>query len=326
MWGGGADEAAARSMFERFAEAGGTFIDTADMYQDGESEQLLAKFLAHDRDHFVVATKFGLGSDGRPRISTTGNSRKNTIRSLEGSLRRLGTDHVDLLWVHWPDPLTPLEETMAALDDLVRAGKVLHIGLSNFPAWRAAHAATLAELRGWAPLTGLQFEYSLVERTAERELLPMADAFGLGTATWSPLGGGLLTGKYRQGSSGRLQDWDGGVVHQENTRQKTVVVDTVLAIAEELDAHPAQVATAWLLQRSPGATSPRIPIVGPRTLQQLDTYLGALRLELAPGHLARLNRVSAVPLGAPHEGARGGLPTILGGDPSAVALPPVPAP
>ncbi|GAA2154777.1 aldo/keto reductase [Kitasatospora kazusensis] len=322
-WGGGAEETESRAMFERFAEAGGTFIDTADVYSDGDSERMLAKFIGADREHFVLATKYGL-STGDVKISTTGNNRKNMVQALEGSLRRLGTSYVDLLWVHWPDPLTPTDEIMAGLNDLVRTGKVLYVGLSNFPAWQAARAATLAELRGWAPLTALQFEYSLVERSAERDLLPMADAFGLGVSTWSPLGGGLLTGKYRQGATGRLQDWNGGVVQKEDTRQKSETVDTVLAIADETGLSPAQVSLAWLLGRQPTGAAPRVPIIGPRSVEHLEAYLQSLDVELTAEQTDRLCLASAPVLGVPHDGVANAASTLVGGSFEAVHLPPLP--
>ena len=321
--GGGAEEDASRAMFERFADAGGTFIDTADFYSNGDSERMLAKFIAADRGHFVLATKYGQ-SAGDVRISTTGDSRKNMVQSLEASLGRLGTDYVDVLWVHWPDPLTPTDEIMAGLNDLVRAGKVLYAGLSNFPAWQAARAATLAELRGWAPLTAVQFEYSLAERTADRDLLPMAEAFGLGVTTYSPLGGGLLTGKYRHGTTGRLQDWNGAVLQKEDSRQKTQIIDAVLAVAAETSLSPAQVSLAWLLGRQPAAATPHVPIIGPRTVDHLDAYLQTLDAELTAEQVHRLDQVSAPALGAPHDGAADALTTMVGGSPAAVYLPPLP--
>jgi aryl-alcohol dehydrogenase-like predicted oxidoreductase len=321
-WGGGAEQPEARRIFDRFAEAGGTFIDSADVYSDGDSERMLGEFLAADRGHFVVATKFGM-SAGRRDISTTGVSRKNMIQSVEASLSRLRTDYVDLLWAHWPDPLTATEEVMAGFDQLVRAGKVLHVGLSNFPAWQAAHAATLADLRGWAPLTAIQFEYSLVERTGDRELLPMARALGLGVNLWSPLGGGLLTGKYRTTTTGRLTDWNGGVLRREDNEQRTAVVDAVLDIARSLDVSPAQVAVAWL-RTVPSIGTAVVPIIGPRDVPQLDDYLAALELTLPEADLRRLDEVSAVPLGVPHEATARNGDALLGGDGKAVDLPLLP--
>jgi aryl-alcohol dehydrogenase-like predicted oxidoreductase len=233
-WGRGSDPAESRAVFDRYAEAGGNFVDTADVYQFGESEEILADLLAADRDHFVLGTKFTMGADPKGGVSRTGNSRKNIVRSLEDSLRRLRTDRVDLYWAHMSDGMTPVDQVMRALDDLVSAGKVLYVGLSDFPAWRAARAATLAELRSWAPVTGLQVEYSLAERTAERELLPMAEGLGMGVTLWSPLGGGLLTGKQRRGEQGR-HDAGGGPVRTEGERE-TAILDAVEAAAAETGA------------------------------------------------------------------------------------------
>ncbi|MFE2276717.1 aldo/keto reductase [Streptomyces sp. NPDC059454] len=322
-WGGGAERSQARAIFEHFADSGGTFVDTADCYNYGEAESMVGDFVRADRDHFVVSSKFAYGDCEHPRVSDTGNSRKNMVRSVEASLRRLGTDRLDLYWVHFADPLTPIDEVMASLDLLVRSGKVLYIGLSNFPAWRVSRAATLAELRGWTPLAGIQLEYSLVERTAEREALPMAQALGLGVAAWSPLGGGLLTGKYRRGSSGRLTDWK-RAVQQEDTPQKTEVLDTVLSVAEQVGQSPASVATAWLRHRQAASTTALIPIVGPRDTTQLDGYLQTLDLELDLAHLARLDEVSRPDPGVPHGISASVLSRVVGGDPAKTVFPAVP--
>ncbi|MFF2374874.1 aldo/keto reductase [Streptomyces xiamenensis] len=322
-WGAGAEEDEARRIFERFAEAGGNFLDTADAYQFGESEELTGKFIATDRDHFVLATKFSLGAAPHPGMSSTGNSRKNMIASVEASLKRLGTDFIDLLWVHFPDELTPIEEILRGLDDLVSTGKIHHAALSNFPAWRVSRAVTLADLKNWAPVAGIQVEYSLVERGADRELLPMAQALGLGAALWSPLGGGLLTGKYRRGTEGRLTDL-GAVIHTESTGQKTAVLDTVLAIAQESGATPAQVAVAWVRERAARSATSLIPIIGPRSVTQLDSYLGALDLRLTPEQYTRLSEVSALPLGAPYAATAGSLGGLQGGDPDRVTHPALP--
>lgn len=311
-WGAGAEPDEARRMFDRFAEAGGTFLDTADAYQFGESEELVGKFIAADRDHFVLATKFTNGAGPQPGISRTGNSRKNMVTSLEASLRRLGTDYVDLFWVHFPDDLTPMEEILRGLDDLVSSGKILHAALSNFPAWRVSRAATLADLKNWSPVAGIQVEYSLVERTADRELLPMAESLGLGAALWSPLGGGLLTGKYRHSTEGRLTDLK-AVIHTESTQQKSAVIDAVLSVAEETGATPAQVSVAWLRERAAQASTSYVPIIGPRNLTQLDEYLAALDVRLTPKQFAHLSEVSAIPLGVPHEAAAGARDAVQGG-------------
>jgi aryl-alcohol dehydrogenase-like predicted oxidoreductase len=321
-WGMGAEPAEARRIFDGFAEAGGTFIDTADGYQAGQSETLLGEFLAADRDHFVVATKYSNGP-AEQDISRTGNSRKTMVASVEASLRRLRTDYIDLYWAHFPDEITPIEEVVGAFADLVRSGKILHWGLSNFAAWRVSRAATLADLRGWAPTAGIQLEYSLVERTADRELLPMAESLGLGAALWSPLGGGLLTGKYRESDAGRLTDWQ-RLVHTETTAQKTAVVDAVLAVAAEIGTVPAKVALAWLRERAARAATPFVTIIGPRTPRQLEDYLGALDVELTGAQYTRLTEVSAVPLGQPHDLVAAQQDVILGGDATRVIRPAVP--
>ena len=228
-WGYGAELDEARRMFGRYLEAGGNFIDTADNYQVGQSESLLSELIAPVREKVVLASKFTLGlMPDQAGIAAVGNSRKVMLQSVEASLKRLNTDRIDLLWVHMPDGVTPMEEIMRGLDDLARAGKIVYAGLSDFPAWRVARAATLAELRGTLPIAGVQIEYSLVERTAERELQPMAQALGLGTVGWSPLGGGFLTGKYRRGEVGRATQL-GVLIHQEDSAQKAAVLDALEA-------------------------------------------------------------------------------------------------
>src|SRR5712691_10808252 len=206
-WGHGADPTESRRMFDGSLEAGGNFLDTADTYQFGESESLLGAFVHATREDLILASKYSLSASPHGNLVETGNNRKAMVRSLEASLKRLHTDRLDLYWVHMPDGMTPIDDIMRGFDDLVRAGTILYAGLSDFPAWRVARAATLAEWRGWVPLAGVQLAYSLVERTPERELLPMAAAFGLGTVAWSPLGGGVLTGKYRKGEMGRQRGW-----------------------------------------------------------------------------------------------------------------------
>ena len=204
-WGFGADEKEAHRILDAFAEAGGNFIDTANKYHEGQSEEILGSFLGPDRDRFVVASKYTLAMrPGDPNAA--GNSRKNLRASVEASLRRLRTDHLDLLWVHAWDYATPVEEVMRGLDDLVSAGKVDYVALSDAPAWIASQANTLAALHGWSPFVALQVEYSLIERTADRELLPVAEAFGLSVTAWAPMGTGILTGKYTRGASTLPED------------------------------------------------------------------------------------------------------------------------
>ncbi|MBK6511747.1 MAG: aldo/keto reductase [Haliea sp.] len=305
-WGYGADTEAARCIYTQYREAGGNFIDTADQYQFGQSESMLANFIAAEREDLVLATKFSLGDSPDAGLQRTGNSRKAMVQSVEASLRRLNTDRIDLLWVHMPDGVTPIEEIARGFDDLIRSGKVLYAGLSDFPAWRVAAGATLAELRGWAPISAVQLEYSLVERSVERELLPMAAAFDLGVVGWSPLGGGLLTGKYRKGETGRAQGL-GAVIHSESDARKTATLDTVLALAQETGLPAGQIAIAWVMSKGV------LPIIGPRTEQQLTDNLAALDVVLEPTHLARLDAASAIAPGFPHEVVAASAPGLAGG-------------
>ena len=309
-----------RQIFDAFVAAGGTTFDTSNVYQDGQAETVLGELLGRDRDDYVVITKYSGTRQERPRPGTTGNSRKTMVRSLEASLCRLKTDYVDVFMPHFPDGLTPIEEILAGVDDLIRAGKILHGGLSNFPAWRVAGAAVRADLRGMTPLVGIQTEYSLAERSAERELLPMVQAHGLGALLYSPLAGGLLTGKYRQGEQGRLSARGDAV---EGTTQRTAVVDAVLEIADETGTSAVQVSLAWLRRRAALASTALIPIVGPRSLSHLEAYLRSLDLELDEQHYDRLDEISAVRLGAPHEDVAGALSHGFDGDRSLLDAPPV---
>ena len=320
-FGGPAGPEAAREIFEAFAAAGGTTIDTSNIYQDGRAETVLGGLLGHRRDDFVVITKYSGTRQDQPRPGTTGNSRKTMIRSLEASLGRLGTDYVDVFMPHFPDGVTPIEEILAGFDDLIRAGKIRHGGLSNFPAWRVAGAAVRADLRGLAPLVGIQSEYSLAERSAERELLPMAQAHGLGVVLYSPLAGGLLTGKYRQGDQGRLSARGDAV---EGTAQRTAVVDAVLAVADEIGTSAVQVALGWLRRRAALSATALIPIVGPRTPAQLAEYLRSLELDLGDHHYQQLDKVGAVRLGTPHEDVAAALSHGFDGDRGLLDPPAVP--
>ncbi|RZT92198.1 aryl-alcohol dehydrogenase-like predicted oxidoreductase [Advenella incenata] len=286
-WGYGADSDVSTAIFNAYAEAGGNFIDSADVYQFGQSEQLLGSLLAGRRENFVLATKFTRGATSNPNRLAMGNSRKAMIASLEASLKRLKTDHIDIYWVHWPDGVTPTEEIIRGFEDLARAGKILYAGVSNFPAWRLARAATLAELTGAVPIAAAQFEHSLVHREPEAELFPASHALGLGIVTWSPLGGGMLTGKYRKGEAGRAEGFGGKVFQPENSAQRTQVLDTVIYIAKELGVTPGQVAIAW------AGTHGAVPIVGPRSPAQLADNLGALSLTLSAQQLDRLDSVSS---------------------------------
>jgi aryl-alcohol dehydrogenase-like predicted oxidoreductase len=291
-WGWGADKETSRQIFDAYAKAGGNFIDTANRYTNGTSEKFVGEFVAADRDHFVVATKYTLW-DRQNDPNFSGNHRKNMMRSVEGSLKRLNTDHIDLLWVHAWDFLTPVEEVLRGLDDLVRAGKALYIGVSDTPAWIVAQANTMAELRGWSRFVGLQIRYSLIDRTAERDLLPMARAFDMAVTPWSVLGAGALTGKYNQS-----QDGDGRIAQWGDIPERDLAIATEAAqVAEEIGRTPSQVALNWVRQQ-PGVI---IPIVGARKLSQIEDNLGALDFTLTAEQIARLNAASQFELGFPHE-------------------------
>ena len=321
-WGWGSERDEAKAVFDAFTEAGGNFIDTANIYNDGGAERLLGEFIASDRDHFVVATKYsgavGMYSAdaGAPEtravkratsegdILRSGNSRRNMMRSVEDSLRRLNTDYIDLYYLHFWDYTTGVAEIMRGLDDLVRAGKVLYVAFSDTPAWITAQASLLADLRGWAPLTALQIEYSLIERTPERELLPMAKALDLAVVPWSPLGGGVLAGKHAPDASRDRAPSEGA------TEQRRLDVDAlpegqlriaheVARIAGELGVSSAQVALAWVRQQA-RRWGVVIPLVGARTRKQLADNLGCLEIELDEAALRALDEVSAVDLGFPY--------------------------
>ena len=300
-WGHGAEREEAKQIFDGYLEAGGNFLDTANGYQFGQAEKLLGEFIATERDNLVVVSKYSLRT--QPSDAGTiklGNNRKNLVRAVEESLKRLNTDRIDLLWAHMSDNVTPMEEILRGFDDLVRAGKIHYAGLSNFPAWRIARADLLAEVRSFAPIIGVQVEYSLVERSAEREILPMAEALGLGATLWSPLGGGFLTGKYRESLDDNRANKLGMLIHAETSGRETAVLDTLLAVASELDASPPHVAIAWIREKARRSTTALIPILGSRTRAQFDATLGALNVHLSAEHVARLDTASAIPLGVPH--------------------------
>jgi aryl-alcohol dehydrogenase-like predicted oxidoreductase len=309
-WGFGADEKESHRILGEFADAGGNFVDTANKYHEGQSEEILGSFLGPGRDRWVVATKYTLAMrPGDPNAA--GNSRKNLRSSVEASLRRLRTDYLDLLWVHAWDFTTPVEEVMGGLDDLVSAGKANHVALSDAPAWVASAANTLATLRGWSPLVALQAEYSLLERTAERELLPVAEAFGLSLCAWAPMGAGVLTGKYTRGPTTSPADSRRAPANQARLTERNLrIAREVDLVAEELGATSAQVAVAWLRQRDRRV----IPILGARKLEQFQDVLGSLEVGLAAEHVARLDEVSRIELGFPYELLRGPQGQMVYGD------------
>jgi aryl-alcohol dehydrogenase-like predicted oxidoreductase len=288
-WGWGASEDECRRMFDAYVEAGGNFVDTACNYTDGASEEIVGRLVEPNRERFVVATKYTLTSR-RDDPNAGGNQRKNLVQTLEASLRRLRTDYVDLLWLHMWDGMTPVDEVVRALDDVVSSGKALYVGISDTPAWVVSQAVAIADLRGWSRFVALQAPYSLADRDVERELLPMARSLGLAFTPWGMLEGGALTGKYlADAAEPRRYD---GVGPKTNAIAREVV-----AVADELGASPAQVAIAWV-RAQPWHT---VPILGARSEGQLRDDLGALELELAPEHLERLAAVGEFRPGFPRE-------------------------
>jgi len=298
-WGWGTEKDECRRILEAYLGAGGNFIDTANKYTEGTSETLLGEFLAGRRDTIVLATKYTLSM--RPGDPNAGGShRKNLVQSLHDSLKRLRVDYVDLLWVHAWDPTVPVDELMRGLDDVVRAGDVLHVGVSNPPAWVAARANTLAELRGWSPFVGMQVQYSLLERSIERDILPMSQELGIGVVAWSPLAGGMLTGKYRRLDAGSRDEMDQSLRRESNkgrvTERNQAIVSVAEAVAAECGRSPSQVAMRWVEQKA-GVTS---VILGARTLRQLEDNLESASFELTAEQMQQLDEASAIDLGYPH--------------------------
>jgi aryl-alcohol dehydrogenase-like predicted oxidoreductase len=297
-WGWGASPEESRKVYDTFLEAGGNFIDTANVYTNGTSERLLGEFMHGQRERIVLATKYTNAAPGTDP-NAAGNQRKSMVQALEASLKRLKTDYIDLYWLHIWDQITPIEEVMRAFDDLVRQGKILYAGVSDMPAWVVAQANTLADLRGWTPFVGLQVEYSLIERTTERELLPMAAGLGLGVTAWSPLARGVLTGKQLEagGAKDSRQSHPGLKQFMASDARKEAIVREVVALARECGHSPAQVALAWLRQRA----TPVIPIIGARKLAQVKDNLACVDIRLEPAFLQRLDAVSRIEMGFPHD-------------------------
>ena len=297
-WGWGAAKEESKKIYDAYREAGGNFIDTANVYTQGTSERILGEILHGHRDEVVLATKYTNAAPGND-ANAAGNHRKSMMRSVEDSLKRLQTDYIDLYWLHIWDKITPVEEVMRAFDDLVRQGKVLYAGVSDAPAWWIAQANTLASLRGWSPFVGLQIEYSLVERTVERELIPMAKAFNLGLVAWSPLAGGVLTGKYNSGGSagdGRFSNEMMRSFLPEAGRQERIVA-ALRQVSQQTGRSLAQVALAWLRHRD----VPVFPIIGARKLSQFEDNLASLSLALSAEQLKTLDEASRIELGFPHD-------------------------
>jgi aryl-alcohol dehydrogenase-like predicted oxidoreductase len=297
-WGWGASQEESRKVFDAFLEAGGNFIDTANVYTNGTSESLLGEFMQGQRERMVLATKYTNAAPGSDP-NAAGNHRKSMVQALEASLKRLKTAYIDLYWLHIWDQITPIEEVMRAFDDLVRQGKILYAGVSDMPAWIVAKANTLADLRDWTPFVGLQIEYSLIERTPERELLPMASSLGLGVTAWSPLAGGMLTGKQLAagGAKDSRQNDPGMKRFMTPDAHKEAIAREVVSVARESGHSPAQIALAWLRQRA----TPVIPIIGARKLSQVKDNLACVDIKLDHGHIDRLDMVSRIEMGFPHD-------------------------
>jgi len=288
--GWGADKEGSFAIMDAFANAGGNFIDTANVYKLGTSEKIIGDYLSnHDRDYFVLATKYTL-KDNSTNPNASGNNRKNMMRSVEESLKRLKTDFIDVLYLHIWDNITPIDEVLRALDDLIKQGKVTYAAISDTPAWVVSKGNTLAELMGWSQFIALQVEYSLLARTAERELLPMAKHYGMTVTPWAPLAGGALTGKYLRGEQGRVKP-------ESNRRNDRAIkiTETVVDIASQLGVSESHVALQWMMDRDLSC----IPIVGATKLEQLNDNLKAVNTKLSPEHIQKLNEVSAIELGFP---------------------------
>jgi aryl-alcohol dehydrogenase-like predicted oxidoreductase len=296
-WGWGSSKDEARTIYDAFRDAGGNFIDTANLYTNGTSESFLGEFMQGHRQSVVMATKYSNAMPGTDP-NAAGNHRKSMVQALEASLKRLRTDYIDLYWVHIWDRITPVEEVMRGLDDLVRAGKVLYVGISDAPAWWIAQANTLAHLRGWSPFAGLQIEYSLIERTVERELIPMAKALNVGVTAWSPLAGGVLTGKYHGSGAAEPGRMSSDMMKQflPEEQRAARVVEAVKAVSGQTGRSMAQVALAWLR----GRPVPVIPIIGARKISQLQDNLASLDLSLSTGQYAVLEAASAIDPGFPY--------------------------
>ncbi|HTR28714.1 MAG TPA: aldo/keto reductase [Puia sp.] len=290
--GWGADKTVSFSIMESFADAGGNFLDTANIYKLGTSEKFIGEFIGpRDRDFFVIATKYSL-KDNNTNPNASGNNRKNMMRSVEQSLKRLQTGFIDILYLHIWDDLTPVDEILRGIDDLIRQGKVNYAAISDTPAWIVSKGNTMAELKGWSSFAALQVEYSLLQRSPERDLIPMANHFGMTVTPWAPLAGGALTGKYLTGGQGRIKP-------ESNRRDdnSTRITREVMDVADRLGVTPGNVALQWTRQQGFNC----IPIVGATKLEQLRENLNMTDLILPQEDLDRLNEASAIDLGFPNK-------------------------
>jgi aryl-alcohol dehydrogenase-like predicted oxidoreductase len=289
-WGMGAPIEDCEKILNYYSAQGGNFIDTADFYGNGESEEIVGDLIKSDRHRWVLASKYSLATD-MGNVNGAGNHRKHMIHSIDQSLKRLKTDYIDLYYVHCWDGITPVEETMRALDDLVRSGKILYIGISDTPAWIAAKCNMLAELRGWSQFISLEIPYNLIERTVERELLPMARDMGMSVVSWGPLAEGLLTGKYLEANTIKTDR------NIRLTERNVTIVTELFSCAREIGVSPSQLALKWLLDQDTAI----IPIVGARKVEQLIDNLKSLDV-IIPEHISRrLDKVSKIDYGFPFE-------------------------
>lgn len=292
-WGKGANFQESVKQYEHFRKLGGNFFDTANRYTEGTSERFLGECIKGEREQVVVATKYSLYTQ-KGSINDGGNHRKNMVQSLEGSLQRLKTEYVDILFLHMWDFTTRIDEVMRGLDDLVRSGKVLYIAISDTPAWVVSSANTMADLRGWTAFSGLQIEYNLIKRDGEREFLPMAESLDLAVTAWAPIAGGVLTGKY-------LQPVDSNVRVSPNSprlsERNTAIVKRLVELAKENSCTPAQLALRWLMEKSPRL----IPIIGARSFTQLEETLGVIDVAVEKEVLDELTSLSVIDLGFPHD-------------------------
>jgi aryl-alcohol dehydrogenase-like predicted oxidoreductase len=292
-WHFGTDYENAKAVFEAYSSAGGNFLDTANRYTEGNSEKWLGEFIASNRDHYVLATKYSL-HDQLGDLNFAGNHRKNLYRSVKESLKRLKTDYIDILWLHAWDFTTPIEEIMNSLNDLVRNGTVHHIAVSDTPAWIVAAANTFARERNLAQFCALQVEYSLTQRTPERDFFPMAEHFGIAVTPWGPLAGGALTGKYlNQINEGKRLKPDSVRLNERNSE----IAKTVVAIAEKNGQKPAQVALRWCMNKN----NQTFPIVGAKTAKQITESLQSCDVVLSTEDMHVLNEISKIELGFPHD-------------------------
>jgi aryl-alcohol dehydrogenase-like predicted oxidoreductase len=296
-WGWGSAKDESRKVYDAYRAAGGNFIDTANIYTNGSSETFLGEFMQGHRQSMVLATKYANANPGTD-ANAAGDHRKSMMQAIEASLKRLQTDYIDVYWVHIWDRLTPVEEVMRGLDDLVRQGKVLYVGISDAPAWWIAQANTLAQLRGWSPFVGLQIEYSLIERSVERELIPMSQALKIGVTAWSPLSGGILTGKYQSKGSSTNARFDSEMMQQFKPEEERTdrIVAAVKSVSAETGRSMAQVALAWLTTRP----VPVIPIIGARKLSQLEDNLASFNLTLSAQQIRTLDEASRIEPGFPY--------------------------